>query len=44
MAMPPKDDSRTGEIVRHPLDLTEEQVLVKLLEYLYNQRSQNRYP
>jgi electron transfer flavoprotein alpha subunit len=34
MVMPPRDDSRQGEIVRRPLGLTEEEVPVRLLEYV----------
>jgi electron transfer flavoprotein alpha subunit len=32
--MPQKDDSKTGEIVREPLDMTEDQVHTKVLEFI----------
>ncbi len=32
--MPPRDDSRKGEVIREPLPMTEEQVRTKVLEFL----------
>lgn len=32
--MPPRDDSRKGEVIREPLPMTEEQVRTKVLEFI----------
>ncbi len=32
--MPPKDESRTGEIIREPLDMSEDQVHTKVLDFI----------
>lgn len=32
--MPPRDDSRKGEVIREPLPMTEEQVRTKILEFI----------
>jgi electron transfer flavoprotein alpha subunit len=37
MAMPPRDPSNTGQIMKEPLGLAEQQVAVRLLEYVREQ-------
>ncbi len=34
MAMPEKDGNRTGRIIVHPLDMVEESIITKVLEYI----------
>ncbi|KXW57775.1 MAG: electron transfer flavoprotein subunit alpha/FixB family protein [Ferrovum myxofaciens] len=34
MAMPPRDESRTGKIVEHPLGMIETAIITKVLEYI----------
>lgn len=38
MAMPERDDARTGRIVRHPLGLVETGIITKVLEYIPDDR------
>jgi len=39
--MPPKDEARSGEIVREPLEMTEDQVRTKVLEFIKGSEAVN---
>jgi len=42
MPMPERDDARQGEIVREPLDLTEDDIAVKIVDYMPEARQEDQ--